>query len=63
MDDFLQLTDEQTKKRRLKEKVVGHANITSERIERLKKVFQPFWMRGMMPHKEEGETTLTQQTL
>ncbi len=58
MDNFLQLSDEKPKKQNRKDKISFNPNITTERIEKLKKTFQPFWMRGMIPHKKDGDETL-----
>jgi len=57
MDNFLRLTDEKTKKQTRRGKLPFNPHITAERIEKLKKTFQPFWMRGLIPHKKDtGET-------
>jgi len=56
MDNFLKLPDEKTKKQTRKNKISPSSRVSAERIEKLKKTFQPFWMRGMMLHrKEPGE--------
>jgi hypothetical protein len=52
MDDFLRLNDERPKKRRRKATPAAPADITPERIEKLKRTFQPYWMRGMILHHE-----------
>lgn len=56
MDNFLRLTDENKKGQNRRHKVPVHSTVTLERIEKLKKTFQPFWMRGMIPHNagEDG---------
>jgi hypothetical protein len=59
MDNFLRLTDEKTKKQSPKSKLPFNPHVTTERIEKLKKTFQPFWMRGMIPHKKDGDETLS----
>ena len=56
MDNFLKLPDEKRQARQARRgKVTTHRSVTAERIERLKKTFQPFWMRGMMLHNQEVE--------
>jgi hypothetical protein len=57
MDDFLRLNDEKPKRRCRKVTPVPNAEITAERIKKLKKTFQPYWMRGMILHRNpESET-------
>jgi hypothetical protein len=57
MDDFLRLNDERPKRRRRKVIPPPNVEITTERIEKLKKTFQPYWMRGMILHRgAESET-------
>jgi len=58
MDNFLRLTDEKTKGPSRKGKLPFNPHVTAERIEKLKKTFQPFWMRGMIPHKKDVDQTL-----
>ncbi len=53
MDNFLQLNDEKPKRQTRKAKVSINPTVTQERIQKLKKTFQPFWMRGMILHKKE----------
>jgi hypothetical protein len=67
MDDFLRLTDEKRPAGQARRgKVATHRSVTTERIEKLKKSFQPFWMRGMILHNQEADekpgkmTTLNQ---
>ncbi|UCB53100.1 MAG: hypothetical protein JSV10_03180 [Candidatus Zixiibacteriota bacterium] len=67
MDNFLKLPDEKRPARQARRgKVTTHRDVTTERIEKLKKSFQPFWMRGMILHNQEadekpgGMTTLNQ---
>jgi hypothetical protein len=55
MDDFLRLTDDKSKKHHRKTKAPIHRNVTAERIEKLKKTFQPYWMRGMILHRNDGD--------
>jgi hypothetical protein len=52
MDNFLRLTDDNQKGQSRKVKIPINRNVTPERIEKLKKTFQPFWMRGMIPHSK-----------
>jgi hypothetical protein len=57
MDDILRLTDDNAKRHSRKARLPINRGVTAERIEKLKKTFQPYWMRGMIPHKngqEEG---------
>lgn len=58
MDDFLRLGDAKTRRHTRKPRVVIHREVTAERIERLKKTFQPYWMRGMILHQSGGEESL-----
>jgi hypothetical protein len=54
MDDFLRVTDDKrTPRQARRSKVTTHRHVTAERIEKLKKTFQPFWMRGMILHNQE----------
>lgn len=56
MDNFLRLTDEKKKRQKRKARIPLNPDVTAERIEKLKKTFQPFWMKGMIPHnKTEDE--------
>jgi len=55
MDDFLKLGDNRPKKRCRKATPAPHPEITPERIEKLKKTFQPYWMRGMILHRDAGD--------
>ncbi|KPL00099.1 MAG: hypothetical protein AMJ91_05440 [candidate division Zixibacteria bacterium SM23_73_3] len=61
MNNFLRLSDEKTKKQGRSGKIPLHPHITPERIEKLKKTFQPFWMRGMIPHKKVADETLNRR--
>jgi hypothetical protein len=56
MDNFLRLTDEKKKGQNRRQRVSVNPTVTVERIEKLKKTFQPFWMRGMILHSagEDG---------
>jgi hypothetical protein len=56
MDNFLRLTDEETKGQSRKGKL-PKSHVTPQRIEKLKKTFQPFWMRGMILHKKDVDQT------
>jgi hypothetical protein len=58
VDNFLRLTDEKKKGQGRKVKAPFSPNISDERIEKVKKSFQPFWMRGMIPHSRDGDETL-----
>ena len=58
MDNFLRLTDEKTKEKSRRGKILFNPHVTAQRIEKLKKTFQPFWMRGMIPHKKDTNETL-----
>ncbi|MGB2769915.1 MAG: hypothetical protein WBC88_09345 [Candidatus Zixiibacteriota bacterium] len=56
MDNFLRLTDEKRPPRQVRRgKVTIHRDVTTERIDKLKKSFQPFWMRGLIPHNREAD--------
>jgi hypothetical protein len=63
MDNFLQVTDNNIRNKNQKEKSSLHPNITSERIEKLKKTFQPFWMRGLILHANENQETLNPKNI
>lgn len=58
MDDFLRLGDAKIKRHTRKPRVPFNREVTAERIERLKKTFQPYWMRGMILHQSGGEEGL-----
>lgn len=63
MDNFLRLTDEKRPARQARRgKVTIHRDVTTERIDKLKKSFQPFWMRGMIPHNQEANEKLSRMT-
>ena len=55
MDNFLRLTDEKPARQARRGKVPTHRHVTTERIDKLKRSFQPFWMRGMIPHNQEAD--------
>lgn len=63
MDNLLNLTDKDIQERKEKEKHTPNPHITSERIEKLKKTFQPFWMRGLMPRQNENEVGLNAKNI
>ena len=58
MDNFMQAPVKITSEQNQKERITFNPHITSERIEKLKKTFQPFWMRGVILHNPEDEETL-----
>jgi hypothetical protein len=58
MDDFLRLNDEKSKKHKRRIKTPIDRRLTPERVEKLKKTFQPYWMRGMMLHRTDGDEAL-----
>jgi hypothetical protein len=63
MDNFLRLTDEKRPARQARTgKTNRHRDITAERIEKLKKSFQPYWMRGMIPHNQDADEDLGSMT-
>jgi len=63
MDNFLRLTDEKRPARQARRgKVTTRRNVTTERIDKLKKSFQPFWMRGMIPHNQEADEETSRMT-
>ena len=60
MDNFLRLTDE----RKQPNKKIGSADtfVDKERIQRLKRIFLPFWMRGLEEQKQNyNETSSTKR--
>lgn len=58
MDDFMRLTDEKVRKHNRRTKTPIDRRLTPERVEKLKKTFQPYWMRGMMMHRVDGDEAL-----
>jgi hypothetical protein len=58
MDDFMRLTDEKPGKRSRRTRTSIDRRLTPERVEKLKKTFQPYWMRGMMLHRTDGDEAL-----
>jgi hypothetical protein len=58
MDKFLRVTDERPARQSRRGNVRTHRDVTAERIEKLKKNFQPFWMRGMIPHDKDADEQL-----
>ncbi len=58
MDKFLQLSADDLKKQNPKGRIPFHPRIASARIEKLKKTFQPFWMREMVSHQNENRDHL-----
>jgi hypothetical protein len=62
MDNFLRLTDEKPVRQARRGKVPTHRDVTNERIEKLKRSFQPFWMRGMIPHNQDVDEKLSRMT-
>ena len=57
MDNFLRLADEEIKGQSQKGKLPFNPRVTPQRIEKLKKTFQPFWMRGIILHKKDVDQT------
>ena len=55
MDEFLRLNGGGSKNKNTKRTATYRIKTTSERIEKLKKTFQPFWMRGMGLHQIENQ--------
>lgn len=58
MDEFLRLKDSDSRNRNTKNITSYRIQNTSERIEKLKKTFQPFWMRemGLHPIENRGDS-------
>ncbi len=54
MDEFLRLNDGDSRNKNTKKTASYRIKLTSERIEKLKKTFQPFWMREMGLHPSEN---------
>jgi len=54
MDELLRLNDGDSRNKNTKKTASYRIKITSERIEKLKKTFQPFWMREMGLHQIEN---------
>ena len=52
MDKFLRLTDKKSAQQARGGKARIHRSVTTERIEKLKRSFQPFWMRELIPCKK-----------
>ena len=64
MDNFLRLTDEKPARQARRGKVTIHRDVTTERIDKLKRSFQPFWMRGLILHNQDAdEETSRMKTL
>jgi protoheme ferro-lyase len=63
MNNLQQLTDNNIADKNHKEKIYLHPSITRERIEKLKKTFQPFWMRGLILHTNENQETLNPKNI
>ena len=55
MDEFLRLKNGDSRNKNTKNIASYRIQITSERIEKLKKMFQPFWMREMGLHQIENQ--------
>lgn len=63
MDNFLRLTDEKKPARQVRRgKVTIHRDVTTERIDKLKRSFQPFWMRGLILHNREADEETSRMT-
>jgi hypothetical protein len=54
MDEFLRLNNGDSRNRNTKITTSDRIRINSERIEKLKKTFEPFWMREMRLHQIEN---------
>jgi len=54
MDEFLRLNDGDSRNKNAKKDAFYRIRINSERIEKLKKTFEPFWMREMRLHQIEN---------
>ncbi len=63
MDNFVQVPIKITREQNQKERIAFNTHITSERIEKLKKTFQPFWMRGVILHNPEDEETISTKNI
>ena len=55
MDKFLRLTDKKSAQQARGGKARIHRSVTTERIEKLKRNFQPFWMRELIPCNQEAD--------
>ena len=58
MDNFLQLNEGTSKKPNQKREILHTSRITVARIEKLKKTFQPFWMREMLSHQNGEQSSI-----
>lgn len=58
MDDFPQLNEDKSKEPNQKKGILLTSRITDARIEKLKKSFQPFWMREMSSHQNGERNSL-----
>jgi hypothetical protein len=58
MDSFLQLNKGTPKKPNQKRGILPPSHISVARIEKLKKTFQPFWMREMLSHQNGEQNSL-----
>jgi hypothetical protein len=62
MEDFMRLTDEPVRKNNRRVKTPLDRRLTPERVEKLKKTFQPYWMRGMVMHRIDGDEALDNES-
>jgi hypothetical protein len=60
MNEFMRLNDEANANKGSRRITSNPLRVTSERIEKLKKTFQPFWMRemGLHPYENRRESDL-----
>jgi hypothetical protein len=54
MNEFMRLNDGEYRNKNARRATSNSMRITSERIEKLKKTFQPFWMREIGLHQFEN---------
>jgi hypothetical protein len=58
MDNFMQLNPGKSRKSNQRREILPPSRISVARIEKLKKTFQPFWMREMLAHQNGEQNSL-----
>ncbi len=58
MDNFMQLNTGKSTKPNQRREIPPTSRISVARIEKLRKAFQPFWMREMLSHQNGEQNSL-----
>jgi len=58
MDNFMQLNTGKSRESKQSREILPPSRISVARIEKLKKTFQPFWMREMLSHQNGEQNSL-----